>query len=143
MTEMMPDMLYPTKTALVIRNDLAAWQKANIAAFLSGGLAHQYPEMIGEPYRDAHATLYTPLIREPVFVYGADAEAMRRTYERARNRELTFAIYTEPLFKTTNDNDNRASVAATPRAALNLVGLGFHAERKIIDKLINGLKFLS
>jgi hypothetical protein len=36
--------------------------------------------------------------------------------ERARNRNLTFAIYTEPLFKTTNDIDNRASVAATPRS---------------------------
>jgi hypothetical protein len=140
---MMPDMLYPTKTALVIRNDLAAWQKVNIAAFLSGGLAHQFPEMIGEPYRDADATLYTPLIREPVFVYGADAEILRRTYERARNRDLAFAIYTEPLFKTTNDIDNRASVAATAREALDLVGLGFHAERKLIDKLVNGLKFMA
>jgi hypothetical protein len=140
---MMPDMLYPTKTALVIRNDLAAWQKANVAAFLSGGLMHHFPEMAGAPYRDADATVYTPLIREPVFVYGGDAEAMRRTYERARNRGLTFAIYTEPLFKTTNDEDNRASVAGTPREALDLVGLGFHAERKIIDKVINGLKFLA
>ena len=140
---MMPDMLYPTKTALVIRNDLAAWQKVNVGAFLSGGLAHQFPEMIGEPYRDADATPYTPLIREPVFVYGADAEAMRRTYERARNRDLNFAIYTEPLFKTANDHDNRASVAACKRAELDLVGLGFHADRKIIDKLINGLKFLA
>jgi hypothetical protein len=139
---MMPDMLYPTKTALVIRNDLAAWQKANVAAFLSGGLTHHFPEMAGEPYRDADATAYTPLVREPVFVYGAEADAMRRTYERARNRGLTFAIYTEPLFKTTNDIDNRASVAATPREALDLVGLGFHAERKIIDKVINGLKFM-
>jgi hypothetical protein len=139
----LPDMLYPTKTALVIRNDLATWQKANVAAFISGGLAHRFPEMIGEPYRDADATVYAPLIREPVFVYGADADAMRRTYERARNRGLTFAIYTEPLFKTTNDIDNRASVAATARDALDLVGLGFHAERKVIDKVINGLKFLA
>jgi hypothetical protein len=136
-------MLYPTKTALVIRNDLAAWQKVNVAAFISGGLAHKFPEMIGEPYRDAEAVLYTPLIREPVFVYGADADAMRRTYERARNRNLDFAIYTEPLFKTSNDQDNRASVAACTREALDLVGLGFHAERKIIDKLINGLKFMA
>ena len=103
---------------------------------------HRFPEMAGEPYRDGDGIFYTPLIREPVFVYGADAETIRRTYERARNRNLSFAIYTEPLFKTTNDSDNRASVAATPSAALDLVGLGFHAERKIIDKVINGLKFL-
>ena len=136
-------MLYPTKTALVIRNDLAAWQKVNVAAFLSGGLAHHFPEMAGEAYCDADATVYTPLVREPVFVYGADTETIRRTYERARNRNLTFAIYTEPLFKTTNDADNRASVTATASGALDLVGLGFHAERKIIDKVINGLKFMA
>ena len=139
---MMPDMLYPTKTALVIRSDLADWQKANVAAFLSGGLAHRFPEMIGEPYRDADLHLYTPLIREPVFVYGADTAEIRRTYERARTRDLDFAIYTEPLFKTSNDIDNRASVAACSRVQLDLVGLGLHAERKIIDKVINGLKLL-
>ncbi|HVT51692.1 MAG TPA: DUF2000 domain-containing protein [Dongiaceae bacterium] len=135
-------MLYPTKTALIIRADLAAWQKANIAAFLAGGLVHRFPEMAGEPYRDADRHLYTPLIREPVFVYGADAAELRRTYDRARTRDLDFAIYTEPLFKTTNDADNRASVAACTREQLDLVGLGLHADRKIIDKVINGLKFL-
>jgi len=139
----MPDMLYPSKTVLVIRNDLAGWQKTNVAAFLAGGLAHRFPEMVGEPYRDADMTHYTPLIREPVFVYGADAETMHRTYERARNRDLVFAIYTEPLFRTANDIDNRASVAACRREALDLVGLGFHAERKIIDKVVNGLKFMA
>ena len=140
---MMPAMLYPTKTALIIRDDLAAWQVANVAAFLAGGLAHRFPEMIGEPYRDAEQQRYTPLIREPVFVYGADAAAIRRSYERARNRSLEFAIYTEPLFKTANDVDNRAAVAACSRDRLDLAGLGIHAERKIIDKVINGLKFLS
>jgi hypothetical protein len=37
---------------------------------------------------------------------------------------------------------NRASVAATPTAALDLVGLGLHADRKIVDKITAGLKFL-
>ena len=38
----MPDMgamIYETKTALVLRRDLAGWQIANVAAFLAGGLA--------------------------------------------------------------------------------------------------------
>ncbi|HVY99887.1 MAG TPA: DUF2000 domain-containing protein [Dongiaceae bacterium] len=136
-------MLYPTKTALIIRGDLAAWQKANVAAFLTGGLVARFPEMIGEPYRDADQHLYTPLVREPIFIYGADAAEIRRSYERARNRALDFAIYTEPLFKTTNDADNRASVAACTREQLDLAGLGLHADRKIIDKVTNGLKFLA
>lgn len=136
-------MLYPTKTALVLRGDLAAWQKANVAAFLAGSLAHRFPETIGEPYRDAEGRLYPPLIREPVFIYGTDADGMRRSYQRARGRELDFPIYIEPMFKTSNDADNRAAVAACSAEALDLVGIGLHGERKIIDKVINGLKFLS
>jgi hypothetical protein len=136
-------MLYATKTALVLRSDLAAWQIANVASSLSGGLARRFPEMIGEPYRDADHHLYTPLIREPIFVYGADAADIRRTYERARTRNLDFAIYAERIFKTNNDIDNRAAVAACTREQLDLVGLGLHADRKIIDKVINGLKFLA
>jgi hypothetical protein len=45
-------MMYNTKIALVIRADLLPWQIANVAAFLSGGLAGTYPEIVGEPYRD-------------------------------------------------------------------------------------------
>jgi hypothetical protein len=50
-------MMYPTKTALVIRVDLLSWQIANVAAFLSGGLAGTYPEIVGEPYRDGDGRL--------------------------------------------------------------------------------------
>ena len=58
-----------------------------------------------------------------------------------RHRTLRVAIYTAPLFKTSNDADNRASVAAAATEALDLVGIGIHADRKIADKVINGLKF--
>lgn len=136
-------MMYSTKTALVIRADLLPWQLANVAAFLSGGLASTYPEIVGEPYRDGDGRLYTPMIREPIFIYGATSTELMRTHGRAVHRALRFAIYTEPLFKTTNDADNRASVAATSTAALDLVGLGLHADRKIIDKITNGLTFLA
>lgn len=136
-------MIYATKTAIVLVNDLAAWQKVNVAAFLAGGLAHEFPEMIGAPYADADGRAYTPLIREPVFVLGAEADTMRRTYERAVSRELRIAIFTRPLFETTHDADNRASVATTPSAGLDLVGLGLHGERKIVDKVVNGLKRLA
>ena len=136
-------MIYSTKTALVIRADLLPWQTANVAAFLSGGLAGTYPEVVGEPYRDGDGRLYTPMIREPIFIYGASSAELSRTHGRAVNRGLRFAIYTTPLFKTANDADNRASVAATSTAALDLVGLGLHGDRKIIDKITGGLRFLA
>ena len=45
-------MMYSTKTALVIRADLLPWQVANIAAFLSGGLAGTYPSVQGPMARN-------------------------------------------------------------------------------------------
>lgn len=136
-------MIYETKTALVLRGDLAAWQVANVAAFLAGGLAGTNPVMLGEPYRDATGRPYSALIREPVFVYGASLEELRRTHQRALSRDLVPAIYIEAMFKTTNDADNRSAVAAEPADALDFVGLGVHGPRKTIDKVVNSLKFLA
>lgn len=136
-------MIYDTKTAIVLRRDLAAWQMANVAAFLAGGLAGTHGHMKGEPYRDAAGRDYTALIREPVFVFGATLEELRRTHQRALSRELVPAIYIEPMFKTTNDADNRAAVLAAVPEALDFVGIGLHGPRKTIDKVVNGLKFLS
>lgn len=135
-------MRYDTKTAIVLRRDLASWQIANVAAFLAGGLAGHFPEIVGDPYRDASGQLYTPLVREPVFVYGCTSAELSRTHQRALSRGLRVAIYTEPLFKTNNDIDNRASVGACATEQLDLVGLGLHADRRTIDKVVGGLKFL-
>jgi hypothetical protein len=136
-------MIYDTKTALVLRKDLAPWQVANVAAFLAGGLAATHPELKGEPYRDGGGTAYTALLREPVFVYGGTVEELRRTHQRALSRELVPAAYIEAMFKTTNDADNRAAFAAAPTDALDFVGIGVHGPRKTIDKVINSLKFLA
>lgn len=137
----MGSMIYDTKTALVLRTDLAAWQVANVAAFLTGGLMAGNPEMAGEPYRDAVGRLYSALVREPVFVFGASLDELRRTHQRALSRDLRPAIYIDAMFKTTNDADNRAAVAAADAEALDFVGIGVHGPRKTIDKVINKLKF--
>jgi hypothetical protein len=134
-------MIYPTKTALVLRRDLLPWQIANVAAFLAGGLAGTYRELVGEPYRDGDGRFYTALVREPVFVYGGDAADLVRAHQRALSRNVRIAIYTALLFKTSNDADNRAAVAAAATEALDLVGIGLHADRNIVDKVVNGLRF--
>ena len=142
----MPDMghmIYDTKTAVVLRKDLAAWQMANVAAFLVGGLAGTHAHIMGEPYKDADGQSYTALIREPVFVFGATLDELRRTHQRALSRELVPAIYIEPMFRTTNDVDNRAAVLACPADSLDFVGVAIHGPRKVIDKVTNGLRFLS
>ena len=134
-------MQFDTKIAVVIRTDLAAWQKLNVAAFLTSGIAATFPACIGEPYQDGSGTRYLSLIGQPILIYGGDAPALTRALERALSRDVTPAIYTEDMFKTTHDAANREAVRAVARPDLNLVGLGFRADRKVVDKVLDGLKF--
>jgi len=136
-------MQFDTKIAIVIRADLAAWQKLNVAAFLSSGVAAAFPGCIGEPYQDGSGTSYLSLIGQPILIYGADGPALTRALERALARGVTPAVYTEDMFKTTHDAANREAVRVVQRANLNLVGLAMRAERKVIDKIVDGLKFHS
>ena len=134
-------MQFDTKIAIVIRTDLEAWQKLNVASFLAGGIAAAFPECVGAPYEDGSATTYLALIGQPILIYGADRAALTRALERALARNVTPAVYTEDMFRTTHDDANRAAVKAVTRADLNLVGIAMRAERKVIDKIVDGLKF--
>src|SRR4051812_40421468 len=134
-------MIFDTKIALVIRSDLALWQKMNVAAFLASGVAASYPESVGEPYEDASGNVYLPLIGQPILIYGADLPALARTLERALARGVQPALYTEEMFSTSHDAANRDVVRSVEQQHLNLVGLAIRAERKVIDKIVDRLKF--
>src|SRR5436309_6926888 len=56
-------------------------------------------------------------------VLAADAEGLRRAYERAMSRGLEIAIFTRDLFETSHDAANREAVAAVEPGDLDLVGL--------------------
>lgn len=136
-------MQFDTKIAVVIRTDLEPWQKLNVASFLTSGIAAAFPECVGQPYEDGSGTQYLPLIGQPILIYGADRPALSRALERALARDVRPAVYTEDMFRTTHDAANRAAVRAVIRADLSLVGLAMRAERKVIDKIVDGLKFHS
>jgi hypothetical protein len=132
---------FDTKLAVVLRDDLAVWQRTNVTAFLVSGVAATVPGVVGEPYRDASGNEYLPMLVQPVLVYEADAAALRRAYERALSRDVDIAVYTHELFETSHDEANRAAVAAVPADELDLVGIAFRAERKIVDKIVDRLRF--
>jgi hypothetical protein len=134
-------MQFDTKIAVVIRTDLEPWQKLNVAAFLAGGIAAAFPECVGEPYEDGSGTKYLSLIGQPILIYGADRPALTRALQRALTRSVKPALYTEDMFKTTHDAANREAVKVVARTDLNLVGLAMRGERKVIDKIVDGLKF--
>jgi hypothetical protein len=136
-------MQFDTKIAVVIRTDLEAWQKLNVAAFLTSGVTAKFPECVGDAYEDGSGTKYLSLIGQPILIYGADRAALSRALDRALARGVMPAVYTEDMFKTTHDAANREAVRAVARPDLNLVGLAMRAERKVIDKIVDGLKFHS
>jgi hypothetical protein len=131
---------FDTKIAVVIREDLAAWQKMNVTAFLVSGIAGTVPEIVGEPYVDGSGNRYLPMFRQPVMVFGADAPGIRRAYDRGRQRGVEMAIYTRELFATSHDEANRAAVEAVPEDELDLVGIAMHADGKVVDRILDRLR---
>ena len=135
-------MQFDTKIAVVLRDDLAVWQRTNVTAFLVSGIAGTVDGVVGEPYRDGSGNEYLPMFVQPVLVYEADGTALRRAYERAMSRGVTPAVYTKELFETNHDEANRAAVAAVSAEQLDLVGIAFRAERRLVDKVVDRLRFL-
>ena len=129
-----------TKIAVLLRDDLASWQKLNMTAFLVSGIAATVAEATGRPYEDASGRPYLPMFGQPVMVFAADAAALRQAYERAVSRGLALAIFTAELFATGHDEANRAAVRAVASEALDLVGLALRAGKKDVDKVVKGLK---
>ena len=132
---------FDTKVAVVVRDDLATWQRLNVTAFLMSGItAAAGAVAIGEPYRDADDREYLPLLVQPVLVFAADRAKLQLVRERAERRDVRVALYTADMFETGNDADNRAAVRAVPTAALDLVGLALRAPHRDADAVLRGLK---
>lgn len=129
---------FETKIAVLLREDLQVWQRLNVCAFLMSGIAAANPETIGEPYADADGNAYLAMLRQPVVVLEGGKELLRTAHGRALDRALPLSIYTEDLFLTGNDRDNRAAVRAVPRDSLDLVGIAVYGKRNVVDKVMKG-----
>ena len=105
---------FDTKIAVLLRDDLEAWQRLNVTAFLVSGIGPRSPEVIGEPCADADGTEYLPMFRQPVLVFEASKETLARACESAVSRGVALSVFTADLFATGNDRDNRAAVRAGP-----------------------------
>lgn len=131
---------FDTKIAVLLRGDLAVWQRLNVASFLVSGLGSRFPEVVGEPYEDGDGTAYLPMFRQPVLVFEGAKEDLTRSHGRAVSRGMDVAVFTSDLFATGNDRDNRAAVRAVPRDSLDLVGLAVYGPRNAVDKVLKGAR---
>lgn len=135
-------MQFDTKIAVVVREDLEAWQKLNVTAFTVSGIA-SLPEVLGEPYEDGSGRRYLPMICQPILVFAATADELRQVYDRAAGTEAAFSIYTSDLFATPHDDANRAAVRAHASDALPLVGMACRGPKKVMDRILKGLRLHS
>jgi hypothetical protein len=127
-------MIFDTKVAILVLEDLAVWQKLNVTAFLATGIAGAAPEAMGEPYEDAAGRPYARLLGQPMLVFAAGPEALLRAHRIAIERGLTCAAYVRAMFSTGHDAANREVFRAEPADAPDLVGLALRGPRKDVDK---------
>ena len=132
--------MFDTKIAIVIRDDLAAWQGLNVTAFLTSGIVAQTPTIIGEPYRDAAGHVYNPMTIQPIVVLSADEQTLRLIHKRSLDRDVTSSAYIEEMFSTGHDAANREIFAQFSPDNAKLVGIAFRADRKIVDKIVKGAR---
>ncbi|HMI69401.1 MAG TPA: DUF2000 domain-containing protein [Solirubrobacteraceae bacterium] len=132
---------FPTKAAVVVRDDLAVWQRLNVTGFLVSGLVGGAGErVVGEDYVDADGARYLPMLVQPLLVLEASGEKLGTVRRRAGERGVPIAIYTAELFATGRDEDNRAAVRSVPTEDLDLVGIGLRAPHRDADAVLRGLR---
>ena len=111
-------MQFDTKIAVMIRTDLEPWQKLTSRRSSPAASPRRFPNVSASPM----ATIGHEI---PVADRPADPDLRRRpartsrALERALARNVTPAVYTEDMFKTTHDAANREVVRAVIRAELN------------------------
>lgn len=133
-------MVFDTKIAIVVREDLATWQKLNVTAFLTSGVVGANDGILGERYEDADGNTYSALVVQPIIVLSADAGTLRTIYRRAMERDVRLSLYIEDMFATGHDAANRAAVKGRRPDEMSVVGLALREERKTVDKITKGAR---
>jgi hypothetical protein len=115
-----PDPLTPpfaSKTAVVVRNALAAWQRLNVAAFLISAISAAHPELVGADYEDADGQRYLRMLGVPILIFESTGETLATARHRAVHRELPLAVYTRERFATGHDAETGQRYAPSPASS--------------------------
>ena len=132
--------MFDTKIAIVLREDLATWQKLNVTAFLTSGIVGSSEGLWGERYEDAAGNTYNSLVVQPMIVLSADTDAIQAIYRRAMERRVRLSLYIQDMFTTGHDAANRAAVRQYLPEAMNVVGLALRDDKKVVDKVTKGAR---
>jgi hypothetical protein len=132
--------MFDTKIAIVVREDLATWQKLNVTAFLTSGIVGANEGLLGEQYEDAVGNRYNPLAIQPMIVLSADKEAIAKIYRRAMEHNARLSLYIHDMFSTGHDAANRAAMKQYPPETMDVMGLALREDKKVVDKITKGAR---
>lgn len=132
--------MFDTKIAIIVRENLAMWQKLNITAFLMSGITGKDGDIIGEPYFDKSGQRHLPISVQPIIVLSADSATLAKIRARANERGVETAAYIEEMFSTGFDSANREAFSNFDTEDQNTVGLAMRADKKIVDKITKGAR---
>lgn len=135
--------MFDTKIAILVRDDLATWQKLNVTAFLMSGITGANSGLIGEDYVDCEGNTYLAMSRQPVIVLSGSANVLRNARKRAIERDVKTVAYIEQMFSTGHDDENRKVFSEHTSAAENTVGIALLADKRLVDKITKGAKLHS
>jgi len=106
-------MVFDTKVAILVLDDLPVWQKLNVTAFLASGIAAAAPDAIGEPYEDAAGRFHARLLGQPMLIFAADPDQLQRAFRQGIARNLTRAVYVRAMFSTGHDAAHIPKIGTT------------------------------
>ena len=71
-------MVFDTKVAILVLDDLMVWQKLNVTAFLATGIAGASLEAMGEAYEDAAGRKHARMLGQPILIFAATADQLQQ-----------------------------------------------------------------
>ena len=87
----------------------------NVTAFLTSGTAGTQ-EIIGQPYKDKSGITYLPMSQQPIVIHSASGEQLKDLLQKAITKDMAISIFTEKMFETYNDEDNKITFLLRNRA---------------------------
>ena len=132
--------MFDTKIAMIIRDDLATWQKLNVTAFLMSGITGAKPGIVGKTYQDRGGKRHLAMSVQTVIVLTGTANVLTNTRKRANDTDIDTVAYIEEMFSTGHDDANRAVFAEHDATEANTVGIALRADKKIVDKITKGAR---
>ena len=135
--------MFENKIAIILRNDLLNWQKLNVTSFLASSIAISFPEVHGATFATKNGDEFLPFMNQPVLIYKAEDEnAMRRVFNRAKERNLYMGVYPQSFFATKSAEENHLVMENFNNEEHLLAGIVIYGETKKVYKTLDKLHLI-